>query len=87
MAVPKYNEFFPSFLTFLGDGQEHKLKEIRAYCADSFQLSDEDRNAILPSGTNMFINRVDWAKTHLKKAGLIDVPARATCVMARRFEA
>lgn len=81
MAVPKYNEFFPSFLTFLGDGQAHNLKEIRAYCADSFQLSDEDRNAVIPSGANMLIDRVGWAKTHLKKAGLIDVPARATCVI------
>ena len=83
MAVPKYNEFFPSFLKILGDGQEHDLKEIRAYCADSFQLSDEDRNAVIPSGRNMLIDRVGWAKTHLKKAGLIDSPSRAKfCITA-----
>lgn len=56
MAVPKYNEFFPSFLTILSDGKEHSLKEIRAYCADSFDLSEEDRAATIPSGRNMVID-------------------------------
>lgn len=82
MSVPKYNEFFPPFLTILGDGKEHGLKEIRAYCADSFNLSEEDRKATIPSGSNMLIDRIGWAKTHLKKAGLIDVPVRATCVIS-----
>ena len=81
MPVPKYNEFFPTFLSFLGDGQEHSIKEIRSYCADSFHLSDEDRNATISSGRNLLIDRVGWAKTYLKKAGLIDAPARATCVI------
>ena len=81
MAVPKYNEFFPSFLTFLSDGQEHSLKDIRAYCADSFNLSEEDRAATIPSGKNMVIDRVGWARTHLKKAGLIESPQKATFVI------
>ena len=29
----------------------------------------------------MFKNRVGWAKTYLKKAGLLDSPARATIVI------
>ena len=34
---------------------------------------------MLPSGAQtVFKNRVAWAKTYLKKAGLIDSPARAT---------
>lgn len=81
MAVPKYNEFFPSFLTFLSDGQEHKLKDIRAYCADSFNLSEDDRAATIPSGKNMIIDRVGWARTHLKKAGLIESPRQAVFVI------
>ncbi len=72
MAVPKYNEFFPSFLIFLGDGKEHSIKEIREHYADNSNLSVEDRNATIPSGKNLLIDRVGWAKTHLKKADLID---------------
>ena len=78
MAVPKYDNFFISILTFLSDGQEHVLKEIRDYCADSFELSEEDRKAVIPSGQNMLRSRVGWARFYLKSAGLIESPRRAT---------
>ncbi len=65
----------------MSDGQEHSLKDIRAYCADSFNLSEEDRAATIPSGKNMVIDRVGWARTHLKKAGLIESPQKATFVI------
>ena len=77
MAVPKYNEFFPAFLTCLGDGKVHSLQEIREYCMDALELSDADRNEQLPSGRNLVRDRVGCARTHLKKAGLIDSPAKA----------
>ena len=81
MAVPKYNEFFPAFLNCLSDGAAHTLREIREYCADSFSLSREDRSATLESGRNVLKDRVGWARTHLKKAGLIESPERATFVI------
>ncbi|MBQ7196857.1 MAG: restriction endonuclease [Synergistaceae bacterium] len=76
MAVPKYDDFFISILTFLSDGLEHHTKEIRDYCADSFELSEEDRKAIIPSGANMLADRVSWSRFHLKSAGLIESPRR-----------
>ena len=81
MAVPKYHEFFPVILTFLGDGQQHTLKEIRSYCSDFFNLSGEDRIAATQSGHNLVFDRIGWAKAYLKKAGLIDIPVRATCMI------
>jgi restriction system protein len=34
-------------------------------------LSEEDRNALLPSGKQTILsNRVHWARTYLDKAGL-----------------
>lgn len=77
MAVPKYNEIMPEFVRYLGDGALHTIKEIRAYCADAFKLTEEDRQKTLPSGSNMFNDRVGWARTYLKKAGLIESPSRA----------
>ena len=81
MAVPKYYECFPVILTFLGDGQKHTSGEIRSYCSDFFNLSEEDRNTTIPSGRNLFLNNFGWAKTYLKKAGLIDIPARGICMI------
>jgi restriction system protein len=40
---------------------------------------------MLPSGQQeIFANRVGWAKTYLKKAGLIDSPQRATFVISEK---
>ena len=45
--------------------------------AEQFSLTDEERNELLPSGKQRtFDNRVHWAKTYLKQAGLLSYPER-----------
>ncbi len=45
-------------------------------------MTDEERKELLASGNQaIFDNRVGWAKTYLKKAGLLDSPKRATFVI------
>lgn len=77
MAVPKYDEFMPSIIRCLGDGKVHSLKQLTEYCADEFQLSETDRAETLSSGQSKLHNRVGWAKSYLKKAGLIKSTKRA----------
>ncbi len=44
---------------------------------DTFQLSEDERRELLPSGRQTTIaNRVGWARTYLAKAGLIHSPKR-----------
>lgn len=81
MPVPKYYQFFPSILDCLADGKEHNLKEVAEYCANKFNLSDEDKREALPSGQPTYLNRVGWARTYLKKAGLIDRTSRSVYVI------
>ena len=76
MSVPKYNEFFPSIIRCLGDGKVHSLKELTEYCAKEFKISDDDKSKSSSSGKNILYDRVGWAKTYLKKAGLITSPKR-----------
>jgi restriction system protein len=65
-------------LDLLSDGQEHKIQELTVAVADRFGLSDRERSELLPSGQQPVIaNRVGWAKTYLKKAGLLSNPVRA----------
>ena len=71
MAIPRYNEFFPAFLLSLKDGNIHTFKEVINYCADAFSLSDEDRKLTMSSGKEYLSDRVGWARTYLKKAGLV----------------
>ncbi len=65
------------FLTLLGDGKEHSLRDAEEHLAKFFTLSDADRAELLPSGQQgIFRNRVGWARTYLKKAGLVEAPRR-----------
>ena len=79
MAVPKYDELMKPLLEAVSDGQTYKIKDIYAILAKQLNLNSDDLSEILPSGRQTtFHNRVGWAKTYLKKAGLLDSPARAT---------
>jgi restriction system protein len=50
--------------------------------AADFNLAPDERKELLPSGQQaLFDNRVAWAKTYLKKAGLLDTPKRGVVVI------
>lgn len=73
MAIPDYQSLMLPLLEMLGDNQEHKIKDIRNQLADQFGLTQEERSLQSPNSTNfVFSNRVGWAKTYQKNAGLID---------------
>jgi restriction system protein len=77
--IPDYQSLMLPLLKLVVDKQEHKYRELVENLATEFQISDEERKELLPSGNQaIFDNRVGWAKTYLKKAGLLDSPKRAT---------
>ena len=56
--------------------------------ADRLQLTDEEREELLPSGKQRLLhNRVHWAKFYLTKAGLIDSPKRGIFVASKAGKA
>ena len=78
MSLPKYNELYSPFLAAIQDGMPHNITKVKDAIAEQLQLSEESLAEQLPSGTQtVFANRVGWAKTYLKKAGLIESPKRA----------
>lgn len=77
MAIPDYQAVMLPLLRLLGDGQERRLKDLYGEIARLFQLTEEEIAQKLPGGTNRtLVNRVGWAKTYLKAAGLLEQPAR-----------
>ena len=77
MAIPDYETLMLPLLSRLADGETRVLKDVMAELANVFELSPEDRAQLLPSGgTLTFASRVGWAKTYLKKAGLVQQPKR-----------
>lgn len=63
---------------YIDDGKEHSLSETHDALAKQFDLTNEELRELLPSGRQpVFRNRVGWARTYLKKAGLLTSPKRA----------
>jgi len=81
--IPDYQTLMLPLLQFISDGNEYNNRELVEGLADTFQLSDEERKELLASGVqSVFDNRVGWAKTYLKKAGLLSSPKRAKIVIS-----
>lgn len=77
MAIPDYQSIMQPLLAYAGDGQEHSLRETIEALADEFELTDDERRRLLPSGQQAtFDNRVGWARTYMKKAGLLESTRR-----------
>lgn len=77
MPLPKYYEFYVPILTVLRDEQIHTIQDIKEKIAIMLQLTETDLSERLASGKqSIYDNRVSWARTYLKKAGLLDVPQR-----------
>ncbi len=82
MSVPGYQEFMFPILKCLYDGGQYHKKKICEKMIEVFNLTQEQLDERLPSQAEpTYINRVGWAITYLKKAGLIDSPTRACYVI------
>jgi restriction system protein len=79
VSIPDYETLMLPLLEAIVDGAEHRLRDVTQQLAERFKLADDERRQPLPSGQQtVFANRVGWARTYLKKAGLVDSPARGT---------
>ncbi|HTF65232.1 MAG TPA: restriction endonuclease [Edaphobacter sp.] len=77
MPVPDYQQFFLPILRFAGDGQEHSPSQAVEAVVKHFNLTEDDRNELLPSGTQSKVNnRASWSRFHLFKAGLLEAIGR-----------
>jgi restriction system protein len=85
MAIPDYQTLMLPLLRLASDRKEHPLRAATELLADELSLTNEERNELLPSGNQaVFANRVGWARTYLKQAGLIDSPRRGSFRITQR---
>lgn len=75
--IPDFQTLMRPLLSELSDGSTRRVRDLVVAMGDQFQLSDEDRTALLPSGKQRRMdNRVNWSVSHLFQAGLVIRPAR-----------
>ena len=85
MAIPDYQSIMLPLLKLALDKKEHSMQDTIERLAALFNLSESERRELLPSGQQeIFDNRVGWARTYLKKAGLIDSPKRGIFVITEK---
>lgn len=74
MTMPDFQMIMLPLLRLAGDKKEHSLREAIDKLADEFKLTEAERRKFLASGKQeVFDNRVGWARTYLKKAGLLKI--------------
>lgn len=79
MPIPDYQTIMLPLLEALEDGNTYTTRDLTEKLAVLFKLTEQEKRELLPSGQQpVFANRVGWARTYLKKAGLLESERRAT---------
>lgn len=85
MELPAYQTFMLPLLRMCADDGEHRFRDLVEQVSDEFNLTPAQRRELLPSGHQPIVhNRIGWAKTYLKKAGLLEYPRRGSVTVTSR---
>lgn len=77
--IPDFQSIMLPLLKTVSNGNEFTTKEANSELAQYFNLTEDELSEMLPSGKQpVFVNRVAWAKSHLKMASLIENTKRGS---------
>ena len=78
MNIPTYQQMMLPLLKVLAAAnQELHQRDYSRLTADSLDLTEEQRQETLPSGTQTYVfNRAGWAGWYMQQAGLVEKPKR-----------
>ena len=83
--IPDYQSIMLPLLESISDSKEYKMRNVTDDLAKKLGVTEAEQKELLPSGVApVFYNRTAWAKTYLKKAGLIDSPKQGIVVISKR---
>lgn len=85
VPIPDYQTLMLPVLKLSADGAEHRFRDVVERLAAGLGITEAERAELLPSGTApLFDNRVGWARTYLKQAGLLESPRRGFLRITQR---
>lgn len=77
MPIPDYQTIMLPLLKIVAENNYLDMNKAVELIANEFELAEKERQELLPSQKQSIIyNRVGWARTYLKKAGLLFLPQR-----------
>jgi len=85
MAAPDFQSFMLPVLRIMADGKDHSMAELRNRLASEMNLTPEELEERLPSGTQTkFANRIYWSAAYLAKAGVLKRVRRGVLAITDR---
>ncbi|MGA2538760.1 MAG: restriction endonuclease, partial [Terracidiphilus sp.] len=85
MPIPDYQTLMLPLLRLTEDGKEHTLAKAAEAISHQFNLSEAERNEMLPSGGQLKIfSRIGWSRTYMAKAGLLETVSRGKFRITQR---
>ncbi|WP_457807933.1 restriction endonuclease [Kushneria sp. EE4] len=73
MPIPDFHALMYPLLQLSAGAETLRLRDSYAPLADAFELTAQERHQLSPSGQQyLFNNRVTWAASYLRKAGLLE---------------
>ncbi len=85
MPIPDFQTLMLPLLRYCADGAVHDRHDALPVLAQAFSLSEAELAELLPSGKQgKFVNRLAWAKSYLKQAGLLETTARGVFRITER---
>ena len=70
MAIPPFSDFHQPILKYLYENNVATQKELMNAMANYFSLDEFDLKETISNGSSRLYNRVSWARSYLKDAGL-----------------
>jgi restriction system protein len=77
VPIPDFQSLMLPLLRLAADGAEHARRDAVDQLAEEFRLTEDEMRELLPSGRQgRFDNRVAWARSFLKQAGVLETTRR-----------
>lgn len=88
MPIPDFQSLLLPVLRLASDNAEHTIAASADHIATELQLTDQEREAVYDSGSGLiFRDRVSWARSYLKMAGLLQSTRRGYLKISERGRA
>jgi restriction system protein len=85
MPIPNYEQAMLPVLRVLAESSPRPRRDIAAAIADIFNLTDAERQQLLPSGKfPVILSRVGWALSYMKQARLVETVKRGVYQLTDR---
>ena len=77
MSAPTWDKYMAPSLQVLEDGEIQRFRDVTGAAAALLGVTKEQREILIPSGQQQYLNRGGWALSYLNRVGAVERTSRA----------